>query len=100
MTFSMPEEQRTQRHHLRSTLGRAWFALLREGLRLAPGEAVGLGTTTTHALTERRSAGSWTSARPSRTRPKQRRNARRTLSRSSSGSVAVMHTSHEGRVPL
>jgi phenylacetic acid degradation operon negative regulatory protein len=38
VTFSIPEEQRTLRHHLRSTLSWAGFAPLRDGLWLAPGE--------------------------------------------------------------
>jgi phenylacetic acid degradation operon negative regulatory protein len=38
VTFSIPEEQRTLRHHLRSTLTWAGFAPLRDGLWLAPGE--------------------------------------------------------------
>ncbi len=38
VTFSVPEEQRTLRHHLRSTLTWAGFAPLRDGLWLAPGE--------------------------------------------------------------
>lgn len=38
VTFSIPEEQRTLRHHLRSTLTWAGFASLRDGLWLAPGE--------------------------------------------------------------
>ncbi len=38
VTFSIPEEQRTLRHHLRSTLTWAGFAALRDGLWLAPGE--------------------------------------------------------------
>lgn len=38
VTFSIPEEQRTLRHHLRSTLAWAGFAPLRDGLWLAPGE--------------------------------------------------------------
>jgi len=38
VTFSVPEEQRTLRHHLRSTLSWAGFAALRDGLWLAPGE--------------------------------------------------------------
>jgi phenylacetic acid degradation operon negative regulatory protein len=38
VAFSVPEEQRTLRHHLRSTLTWAGFAPLRDGLWLAPGE--------------------------------------------------------------
>jgi phenylacetic acid degradation operon negative regulatory protein len=38
VTFSIPEEQRTLRHHLRSTLTWEGFAPLRDGLWLAPGE--------------------------------------------------------------
>jgi phenylacetic acid degradation operon negative regulatory protein len=38
VTFSIPEEQRTLRHHLRSTLTWAGFAPIRDGLWLAPGE--------------------------------------------------------------
>jgi phenylacetic acid degradation operon negative regulatory protein len=38
VTFSIPEEHRTLRHHLRSTLTWAGFASLRDGLWLAPGE--------------------------------------------------------------
>lgn len=38
VTFSIPEEQRTLRHHLRSTLTWSGFAALRDGLWLAPGE--------------------------------------------------------------
>jgi phenylacetic acid degradation operon negative regulatory protein len=38
VTFSIPEEHRTLRHHLRSTLTWAGFAPLRDGLWLAPGE--------------------------------------------------------------
>lgn len=38
VTFSVPEDQRTLRHHLRSTLTWAGFAALRDGLWLAPGE--------------------------------------------------------------
>jgi phenylacetic acid degradation operon negative regulatory protein len=38
VTFSIPEEQRTLRHHLRSTLTWAGFAPLRDGLWLSPGE--------------------------------------------------------------
>jgi phenylacetic acid degradation operon negative regulatory protein len=38
VTFSIPEELRTLRHHLRSTLTWAGFAPLRDGLWLAPGE--------------------------------------------------------------
>ena len=38
VTFSIPEEQRTLRYHLRSTLTWAGFAPLRDGLWLAPGE--------------------------------------------------------------
>jgi phenylacetic acid degradation operon negative regulatory protein len=38
VTFSIPEEQRTLRSHLRSTLTWAGFAPLRDGLWLAPGE--------------------------------------------------------------
>ncbi len=37
VTFSIPEEQRALRHHLRSTLTWAGFAPLRDGLWLAPG---------------------------------------------------------------
>lgn len=38
VTFSIPEEQRTLRHRLRSTLAWAGFAALRDGLWLAPGK--------------------------------------------------------------
>jgi phenylacetic acid degradation operon negative regulatory protein len=38
VTFSVPEEQRALRQHLRSTLTWAGFAALRDGLWLAPGE--------------------------------------------------------------
>jgi phenylacetic acid degradation operon negative regulatory protein len=38
VTFSIPEEQRTLRHRLRSTLTWEGFAPLRDGLWLAPGE--------------------------------------------------------------
>lgn len=38
VTFSIPEEQRTLRSHLRSTLTWAGFAPLRDGLWVAPGE--------------------------------------------------------------
>lgn len=43
VTFSIPEDQRAVRHHLRSTLTWAGFAALRDGLWLAPGE-VDLGS--------------------------------------------------------
>ena len=38
VTFTVPEEQRTLRHRLRSTLAWEGFAALRDGLWLAPGE--------------------------------------------------------------
>jgi len=38
VTFSIPEDQRTLRHQLRSTLTWAGFAPIRDGLWLAPGE--------------------------------------------------------------
>jgi phenylacetic acid degradation operon negative regulatory protein len=38
VTFSIPEEQRTLRHRLRSTLTWEGFASIRDGLWLAPGE--------------------------------------------------------------
>ncbi len=38
VTFSIPEDQRTLRHRLRSTLAWAGFAALRDGLWLAPGK--------------------------------------------------------------
>src|SRR5690606_24517270 len=38
VTFSIPEDQRTLRHRLRSTLTGEGFAPIRDGLWLAPGE--------------------------------------------------------------